>query len=116
MVWQNVVNALIGIWFIIAPFSLAFTSNAAEMWTSIIGGVILLVLAGAAALNEKARRQVWIQYVDGLVGVWFIIAPWVLSFTARAGELWTSLIGGVIVLVLSAWLAFGVLPKAAATH
>jgi hypothetical protein len=72
------------------------------MVTSIIGGIILLVLAGSAALVPGARRQVWIQYVTGLVGIWFIIAPWVLSFVSQPGELWTSLILGIIALILSA--------------
>lgn len=112
MIWQNVVSALIGIWFIIAPFSLGFAGNAGRIWTSIIGGVILLVLAGAAVMNEHVRRQTWIQYVNGLVGIWFIIAPWVLSFAVKPADFWTSLVGGIIVLGLSAWLAFGVLPKA----
>ncbi|SRR5579871_502621 len=116
MLWQNVVNALIGIWFIIAPFSLGFVANASEMWTSIVGGAILLVLAGAAALNEAARRQTWIQYVNGLVGIWFIVAPWFVSFANRAADMYSSLIGGIIVLVLSAWLAFKGLPRTEPSH
>lgn len=98
MLWQNVVKALIGIWFIIAPFSLGFTADTAEMWSNIVGGVILLILAGSAVLSEGARRQAWIQYVNGLVGIWFIVAPWLLSFASRLTETYTSLIGGIIVL------------------
>jgi len=117
MMWPNVVNALVGIWFIIAPFTLGFSGNGGEMWTSIIGGVILLILAGWAVFSEEARRQTaWIQYVTGLVGIWFIIAPWVLSVATKPGELWTSLVGGIIVLVLSAWFVFGVTLKMAAKH
>lgn len=103
MVWENVVNALIGIWFIIAPAVLQFSSNQPMTWTSVIGGLILLVLAGSASLNLTARRQSWIQVVNGLVGIWFIIAPWVLSFTGRAGDFWTSLILGIEALILSIW-------------
>lgn len=114
MVWQNVVNALLGIWFIIAPFSSSFTANTGETWTSIIGGAILLILAGSAAASPGARRQVWIQYVDGLVGIWFIIAPWILSFAGEPAELWTSLIPGIVALILSGWL-IGLMPKTAPT-
>jgi|SRR5579864_1409785 len=115
MLWQNVVNALIGIWFIIAPAVLPFPDNAVTAWTSVIGGVILLVLAGSAALSEGARRRVWIQIVTGLVGIWFIVAPWVLSFTARPGNFWTSLVLGIVALNLSIWDLEG-LPKAASTQ
>ncbi len=115
MIWQNVVNALLGIWFIVAPFSLSFTGNTGETWASVIGGVILLLLAGTAALRTGARRQVWIQYVDGLVGIWFIIAPWALSFTGEPRVFLTSLIPGIVVLLLSAWL-LGLMPKTAPTE
>jgi uncharacterized integral membrane protein len=111
MMWANVVNALVGLWFIIAPFAMAYQDTPNAMWTSIVGGLILLILAGYAVLNEPARKQKWIQYVNGLVGIWFILFPFVHTMSARPGILWTSLIGGALALVLSAWLAFSVLAK-----
>ncbi|MCL6551761.1 MAG: SPW repeat protein [Firmicutes bacterium] len=113
MVWANVVNALVGIWFIIAPFVLAYSDQRAAMWLSLLGGAILLVLAGWAVVNEAARKQRWVQYVNGLVGIWFIIFPFVFALTTRPNVTWTSVVGGLIALVLSAWLAFSVLPKEA---
>jgi hypothetical protein len=115
MVWQNVVNALIGIWYIISPAVLPFPNDSAMAWTSVIGGVILLVLAGNAALYEGARRQVWLQVVTGLVGIWFIIAPWVLAFTRQPGTFWTSLILGIVALILSIW-DLNVRPRTAAAQ
>ena len=112
MVWQNIVNALLGVFFIVARVRTGLAGDAVPIWTHLIGAAILVVLAGVAALNGHARRQAWIQYVNGLVGLWFIISPWVLSFAVKP----PALIGGVIVLALSAWLAFGVLPKAVASH
>lgn len=103
MVWRNIVNGVIGIWFIISPYVLGYTGDAGRTWTSIIGGIILLVLAGSAAFNGRVRQQSWIQYVDGLVGIWFIIAPWVLLFTTKRADFWTSLVLGIIALILSAW-------------
>jgi len=103
MVWRNVVNALIGIWFIISPVVLGYSVRSGQMVTTIIGGIILLVLAGSAALADEARGASWIQYITGLVGIWFIFAPWVLSFVNRPGEFWMSFILGIIALVLSAW-------------
>ena len=103
MVWRNVIDALIGIWFIISPLMLGYSVRSGQMVTTIIGGIILLVLAGSAVFSDEARRQGWIQYVTGLVGIWFIFAPWVLSFVNRPGEFWTSFVLGIIALVLSAW-------------
>ena len=63
--------------------------------TSIIGGIIHLVLRGRRRAERRGTRHGWIQDATGLVGIWFIIAPWVLSFVNRPGEFWTSLVEGV---------------------
>ncbi|SRR5579884_164300 len=115
MRWANVVNALVGIWFIIAPYVLGAAARPAVLWTSVAGGVLLLVLAGWAALSEEARREAWLRYATGLIGIWFIVAPFVLSLAARR-EIWTSILGGAIVLVLSGYLALAVRPEAVATR
>lgn len=115
MRWANVVNALVGIWFIVAPYVLGVATRPAVQWTSIVGGILLLVLAGWAALSEEARKQAWLQYVTGLIGIWFIVAPFALSLAARR-EVWTSILGGAIALVLSGYLALSARPRAAATR
>jgi hypothetical protein len=71
MVRGNWLNFLIGLWFIAAPFVLGLQHMQAVMATSIVGGLILVILGAWAATNEDARRKAWIQYVNGLVGVWF---------------------------------------------
>lgn len=104
MLWGNVINALVGVWFIIAPFVLGLQANPGATWTSIIGGLILLVLAGWAVLNEEARKRRWIQYVNGSVGVWFCIYPLFFSSSSLTA---VALAGGVTALSVSAWLLFG---------
>ncbi|MDR5683730.1 MAG: SPW repeat protein [Armatimonadota bacterium] len=116
MVWGNWLNFLIGLWFVAAPFVLGLQHMQTVMATSIVGGLILVILGAWAATNEEARRKVWIQYVNGLVGVWFVIAPWVLGFADIAAAMWTSLIGGLVVVAICAWLAFSELPRETATH
>lgn len=112
MLWANAVNALLGIWFIIAPFVLRFSDRPAPMWASIIGGAVLLLLGGWALLDEKIRHQPWIQYVNGLVGIWFIIFSYVYTETAAIAYVqWTTIIGGLVAVVLCAWLVFSVLPR-----
>jgi len=50
-------------------------------------------------------RESWPHVLNAAVGVRFAIAPWVLSESNRTGTLWTSLLGGLTVLILSTWLA-----------
>jgi len=76
---------------------------------------VLLVLAGWAALDKRIRLQAWVQYVNGLVGIWFIIIfTYMYGSVAGVANLrWTTIVGGLIALVLCAWLAFSALPKEA---
>jgi hypothetical protein len=101
MTWENAVTALIGVWFIMSPFALFYTNHPFMMVTSFIGGAILLIVAGAAVLNGNVRRRAWIYYCNGLVGIWFVVAPSALSFAGSLGDHWTSLVGGIVVLLLN---------------
>jgi len=42
-----------------------------------------------------------------LVGIWLIIAPWVLNFSDNPGAMWNSIIFGVIVGVINLVGALG---------
>ncbi len=55
----------------------------------------------------------WANVLNALLGIWFIVAPYALGFTGRHVEMWTSVAGGIVLLVLSGYLAFRVLPKVA---
>ena len=113
MRWANVINALVGIWFIIAPFVLKYDDMRYAMYASIVGGALMLVLAGWAAFSEEARRQRWIQYVNGLAGIGLIALPFALSLAARPHVVWMSAVGGLIVLGLSTYQLVRVLPREA---
>ncbi|HHJ06386.1 MAG TPA: hypothetical protein ENK24_02685 [Anaerolineae bacterium] len=47
----NWVNALFGLWLIVAPFILTYAGVTAAIWNDIIVGIVVLVLAGWAALT-----------------------------------------------------------------
>ena len=83
------------------------------MYASIVGGALLLVLAGWAAFSEGARKQRWIQYVNGLADIGLIVLPFALSLTARPHVIWTSAVGGLIALGLSTYQLVRVLPREA---
>lgn len=54
--WLNVVNIVAGIWLIISPFVLGFTTNTAAMWNAIILGIIVLVIAAVSAYGGVGTR------------------------------------------------------------
>jgi FtsH-binding integral membrane protein len=49
--------------------------------------------------------KMWKHWLSALIGVWFIISPWVLQFSHQKTALWTSVVLGAIQLIASVWAA-----------
>lgn len=54
---MNWINAILGLWLIIAPFSLGYSTHAEPFWNGIIVGLVVAVLAGYLALQEGKGVQ-----------------------------------------------------------
>ncbi len=102
MMWKNWVNAVIGLWFIVAPWALGFSDKTAAVWTSVIFGLVQLI-ASAWAATEKNHTgwKSWQNWVSLIMGVWFVIQPFALSL--NSGEKWSSVILGLITVLLNLW-------------
>lgn len=105
------INVLIGLWLIIAPFALAYESSQGY-WNDIIVGILI----GAFALMRfmGAFRAAWLSWINVLLGIWLIIAPFALGY-ATARSHWNDVIVGIIVAVLAAWSAFAGSPAGRVT-
>lgn len=99
MKWAQWINALIGVWFIISPWTLGYSQYTGALWFSIILGAILLIVSIWAAVQSKtlgwASWQSWIALVMGIL---FIIESF--SWNLSSGAMWTDIILGVVVIVL----------------
>lgn len=51
--WAEWTNAAAGGWLVIAPFVLGFASNAAALWTHVLIGLTVAVLAGLQLYNGR---------------------------------------------------------------
>ena len=101
-------NFLLGIWLVISPFVLAFAQLERARWNNIAcGGAIALLALGA--MSER-RSQAGGNWFSVLLGIWLIISPFVLGFSARPTPLWNNIILGVVV-ALSAWAGTTTVPS-----
>jgi hypothetical protein len=96
------INIVLGAWLIIAPFVMGYTDTAA-MWNSIIVGVIVAILAWIRAANPASAP--WLSWVNAVLGVWLIIAPFILGFSGMTGSKWTNIVVGVGIAIFGAWSA-----------
>jgi hypothetical protein len=67
--------------------------------------------AGDRAIAMFAEWQDWLT---GILGLWLVIAPWVLGFGSFAAAAWNSVIVGLLVLAFAVWELWVVRQKATA--
>jgi SPW repeat len=108
MVTQKVLSwlvALAGLWEVIAVFVLGYSASTTALWDALIVGVALIVLGGWAALSSQEGTDKTLDWINAILGVWLIIAPFVLGYTALVAALWNDIIVGIVVVVIAGWAA-----------
>jgi hypothetical protein len=94
-------NVLLGIWLIIAPF--IFAATPAAFWNSLLVGIFVLILASTRMSRPAADTRA-LSWTNAVVGIWLIIAPFVLDYVALA-DFWNSIACGALLLILASWSA-----------
>lgn len=87
---------VMGAWLIISPFILSYTAANAR-WNQIIFGSIVAI---AGAVRYFSPGAAWLSWLTGPVGVWLIVAPFVLHYN-RGIAYGNEIVFGLIIAVLS---------------
>jgi hypothetical protein len=98
---SNGLDALAGLWLVVAPFILGFAGEQAALWSTVISGLVVGVLAASRSMGE-GYQYVWPNWVSLLAGIWLAAAPFVLGFVSTVA-VWNSAILGLIVIAFSIW-------------
>lgn len=105
----DVINLILGAFLFFSPWLFTFAPGT-ESWNAWGAGVVIAVLS-IAALAAFAEWEEWLNLI---VGLWVIVSPWVLHFSANIQAMWTNVIVGVVVAALAAyeiWLTHGTTPR-----
>src|ERR1700741_1314839 len=97
--WQDVVNLILGLWMIAAPWALKFEAETNPMWNAVIVGVFI----AAIALFAFFRVMAWQEWANVALGVWLVISPWIVGFSGLVAALWNAVIVGAVIAVLALW-------------
>lgn len=95
--WEDWVNLVLGAWLFLSPWVLSYTTAQGAAWNAYIFGIAIIVFTVWALSIPKP----WEEWVNTVLGLWLIISPWVLGFTAQMAAMWNSIIVGLVVLALS---------------
>jgi hypothetical protein len=94
---------VVGVYAALSPIWTAHPSGNKALYTMIVLGAVTAVLA---LLSLADVGRVVSDGLIALMGVLFIISPWVMAFTVADGFTafaWTAWIVGIVALVAGAW-------------
>jgi hypothetical protein len=97
--WQDLINALLGLWLLVSPWVIGDVDGSAAMWNAVIAGLVLAALALGAMVIPRA----WEEWAQGAIGAWLIGSPWVLAFSERQGPMLNAMWVGIAVVALALW-------------
>lgn len=95
------INVVAGIWLILAPFILDYVPREA-WWNDILVGLAVLILAGSRFGAPRSPGPSWVNVI---LGIWLILAPFVLGYADMTTPLWNDIILGIIVAASAGWSA-----------
>jgi hypothetical protein len=99
--WQDSLNLLIGVVLFFSPWLFDFATEQTAALNAHIAGAVIAVVA----LGTMLSYQAWEEWLSGLLGVWLIIAPWVLGFSGHTTAMFTHIAFGAATLILAIWAA-----------
>src|SRR5262249_31227825 len=95
----SILNVLAGVWLIISPFVLHSTAAPLALWNTVVVGVIVVVCAASRAISPTFN--VGFSWVNLVLGVWLVIAPFLMGYTGTPAALWNNLVGGAVIAILA---------------
>lgn len=96
---QDWLNVLMAVLLFVSPWFLGFAEEEGPAMTAWISGLIIGLFAVAAIVSFME----WEEWVNVALGVWAIIAPWVVGFGGNNSATWAHVVIGVLVAALAAW-------------
>jgi uncharacterized membrane protein YdjX (TVP38/TMEM64 family) len=91
--WPRFINMLIGLWLMSSPGLLNYDSAATD--NGHIIGPILATFSAIAIWEATRNVRIW----NYPLGVWLLLAPWILDYTYLTAIL-SDMIAGVIIIIL----------------
>lgn len=92
--WMSGLDIVLGIWVLISPWVLNFTTSASKVNSVIFGAAIIIF----GLIREAAPRLNWSSWINFMVGIWLVVSPFILQLNGAAAY-WNLIIIGSLVAI-----------------
>ncbi|MEA2782938.1 MAG: hypothetical protein QOK29_4482 [Rhodospirillaceae bacterium] len=96
---QDWANLVLAICLFISPWVLGYATAPKPSWNAWICGIII----AGSALTAILSFSEWEEWLNLVVGVWIVIAPWALGFTDIASATVAHVVLGLLIAIAAAW-------------
>ena len=96
--WEDWTSWALALWLVLSPWTFFFDQETRAMENAVVVGALIIV----AEVVELSIFRDWEEWINGVLGFWLAISPWVLGIASRAAT-WNFVIVGVAVLVLAVY-------------
>lgn len=97
--WQDWLNVVMGLWLVLAPWVLGYSTSATSVWNARIVGIIIILIALWAMATPDTLNIEWLNVVAGaylLISSFWMDRGMTVAFT-------NHLIVGLAVGILAYW-------------
>lgn len=96
--WQNWVMLALGLWLFLSPWILGYAEEpAGAAWNAYLLGAATVLFSIAGLYTAKFREE-----LAGIAfGVWLVVSPWAMGFTAFTPAMYNAVIVGVLLAIVS---------------
>src|SRR5262249_41854751 len=91
------ITLLLGVWLIVAPFSMGASATVATN-DFVVGILLVATSAWILAIDTPPAGAAWF---DVLCGMWLIASPFVLGYRAMRASAGNDIVAGVIAIIVS---------------
>lgn len=105
MKWVSGIVSLIGLWILASPF--IYDASNFSFWNNVVVGAAIFLIAGYTfyQLSNGMYASVGVLSLVVLLGLWTIVAPYVVDFDTGAIEL-SNIAAGSAVAILAGYEAY----------
>ena len=99
----SLLNVVAGVWLILSPFVLGYSTDAAARNVDIVVGVVVAVLAAGRAFGHTGA---WAAWTNVVLGAWVLVEPYMLRFGNHGITSTNHMVTGLIIVAFALWGAF----------